>query len=353
MAKSQIKRVGYPATDTITLYLDQIGGLGSYLPGQHLMVSCQLNGQRLTRTYSLCTSPEIDSEAAITIRRIPEGKLSGYLVDQAKQGMELEIDGPFGGFTTKPDPEKERHLILLAAGSGITPLFSILRSILYREPRSHISLIYTNRSFDRIIFYQQLQELEQQFSKRFRIYHALSNSENLPEDLTPFYKGSLSRLVLKKQIKTLLEEGQQFPEFYLCGPAGFMQIAEEAIVSLGIAPENIFKEHFFLPEAKPETDFSSLPERVVRIDWQERKYPVVVPGGKSILQASLEEGILLPHSCQEGQCGLCRSRLIKGEIKMRHNFILDSEELAAGQVLLCQGFPLTDDVEVQPIYQAG
>jgi ferredoxin len=152
-----------------------------------------------------------------------------------------------------------------------------------------------------------------------------------------------------------LEESQQLPEFYLCGPVGFMQLAEEAITALAIGPQTIFKEHFFLPDANsaPDTDFSSFPKRVVRVVWQERDYSIVVTGGKSILQASLEEELLLPYSCKEGHCGVCRSRLVKGEIKMKHNFILDTEELASGQILLCQSFPLTDDVEVQPIPQAG
>jgi ring-1,2-phenylacetyl-CoA epoxidase subunit PaaE len=169
----KIKKILYPASDAVTIYFDKLNGFSHYLPGQHLLLSVQLNGEKISRTYSICTAPSLDDDIAITIRRIQDGKLSGYLVDHAREGMELELEGPFGDFTLQVNPVGNRHLIMIAAGSGITPLYAMLRSILYGEPESSVSLIYANRSFDRIIFHQQLQELEQQFGNRFKLYHAV------------------------------------------------------------------------------------------------------------------------------------------------------------------------------------
>jgi ring-1,2-phenylacetyl-CoA epoxidase subunit PaaE len=124
---------------------------------------------------------------------------------------------------------------------------------------------------------------------------------------------------------------------------------------LNISKDKIFKEHFFIPEQSQQydTDFSSLPDRTVTIHWQGPKYHVPVPSGKSILQAALDVGINLPYSCREAQCGTCRSRLLSGEVKMKRNHILTAEELEEGQVLLCQGYAMTDGVEVQPLHQPG
>jgi ring-1,2-phenylacetyl-CoA epoxidase subunit PaaE len=348
----KVQQVLFPAKETVSLLFDKDESFSNYLPGQHLRLATQVNGKKVGRTYSICTAPDIDQHVAVTIRRIEGGLLSNFLVDNAQAGMEIELEGPFGAFTIQTNQDQKRHLILLAAGSGITPLYSILRSVLHQEPHSVASLVYANRSFDRIIFHQQLQTLEEQFPDRFSVYHAISEVKNLPPNFELFFKGRLSRLIIKKLLQGLLTTYEIKPEFYLCGPSGFMHIAEEAIVALGKAPSSILKENFYNPNdavGEGMIDFITLPAQEVSVDIRGILYSVQVKPGQSILQAAIAQGIPAIYSCQQGQCGQCRSLLVHGQLKMKQNYILSADELADGQVLLCQGYPLTEGILVQAL----
>jgi ring-1,2-phenylacetyl-CoA epoxidase subunit PaaE len=265
--------------------------------------------------------------------------------------MEVTLAGPYGNFVAAPDPAQQRHLVLFAAGSGITPLYSILRSVLYHETGSNVSLVYANHAADRIIFYEQLQELEQKFADRFTVYHALSEIAAFPGESKTLVKGPLSRLIVKKLTQLLLERHKQQPSFYLCGPAAFMQLVESAVASLDFPASSIFKEHFINEGESTDAPsfFDTLPARDVSVSWQGKRHCVPVPPGTSILQAALDQGLALPHSCKDGLCGVCRASLVNGVVQMQRNSVLTADELASGQVLLCQGYALSEGVEVRPL----
>lgn len=336
------------AVNAVTLRLAKSDGVPAYKAGQHGLFVFDINGKRVVRTYSFHTSPDIDADLAITIRAVEDGLVSNHLLSNAIETVELEDIK--GEFVVEPKPAYERHLVMFAGGSGITPLMAMIRSILFKEKRSSISLIYANQSFERIIFRQEIQALEQAFPGRLSVLHILSKDEPVHADFPVFFKGRLSRLIIKKIVKDLLAKTSVPCEFYLCGPYELMQLIEETLLSLNVDPANIFQEHFYIPDKKVAAiDVSELVSRevIIRSDGEERL--LIVDGGKTILQAALDSNLRLDHACREGQCGRCRSYLLSGQVRMRKNHILSEAELKYGQILLCQGFPVSDNVIVEPI----
>jgi ring-1,2-phenylacetyl-CoA epoxidase subunit PaaE len=255
-----------------------------------------------------------------------------------------------GDFFIKGSQELKRHLVMFAGGSGITPIISMIKTVLANEPLTSISLIYSNQKFDRIIFRSELLQLENQFQNSIKIYHVLTKDDKIPADFPVFYKDRLSKLVIKKLLRNILAEVNYGTEYYLSGPFELMQLAEDSIRSIDTNNSKVYKEHFYIP-SNPERDFdvSQFATQEVVIRSKDGERLVTVDAGKSILEASLIHGIRLAHSCKEGQCGVCRSILVSGEVKLRRNHVLTSEELNAGQILLCQGFPASENVVVQPL----
>lgn len=346
-----VKRITSTTSDSTTLWFDIVPGLETYKPGQYVSLSIFIDGEYVSRNYSLNTSPYTDDEMAVTIRMIPGGKVSNYLVKEARIGMQVFLEGPLGDFSLEPHTEKSNHYILFAGGSGITPIISIIRSVLYGNSKSMISLIYVNHSYDRIIFREEISVLEHVFSNRFSVFHVLSDLSGLPEGFVPFYGERLTRLIAKKHVKQLISNIDLPTEFYLCGPMSFMDMLTDVLSSIEIKPESIHREHFFIPGSESAIDFNALPPNEVIIRWHDQDRLVHVATGQTILDAALEYGLKLPHSCKEGQCGSCRSNLISGSVELRKNHILADSELDEGQVLLCQGFPMSSDVTVKPVHQ--
>jgi ring-1,2-phenylacetyl-CoA epoxidase subunit PaaE len=329
------------------LWFKRDSNLTSYKPGQHGVFSFSVGENNLTRTYSFHTSPHVDDEVAITIRAVEGGLVSNFLTNTSPDRIQISLEKIEGGFTLEPSQDVKRHLIMFAGGSGITPIFSMVRSLLHNEPSSTVSLIYSNKTYNKIIFNKELQTLEAEFPTQLKVYHVITQDENVPADFPVFYKGRLSKLIVKKIIKTILAEVSYHVEYYLCGPYLFMQLIEETIRVIGAHRPNINKEHFFIPDQTPAFDPATLPDREIILLIKDMERAITVKSGRSILQASLESGIQVPYSCTEGQCGTCRAKLIGGEVKLRKNHILTDAELNDGQILLCQGFPVSDGITIK------
>lgn len=223
----------------------------------------------------------------------------------------------------------------------------MLKEVLHKEPMSTISLVYSNKVHSRVIFKDELLTLETKFTGRLKIFHILTQEENLSSEFPVFYRGRLSKLITKKILKSILAEDNYGIEYYLCGPYSFMQLVEETIRGLSLGETKILREHYFIPEQKSDFDYTTLPPREVIIQIQDEENLLIVPGGKSILQTALENKINLPYSCTEGQCGRCRAVLVSGEVKLRKNHVLKEGELKEGQILLCQGFPISEGVTIK------
>lgn len=319
-----------------------------YKSGQYGNFSFSIGQERINRTYSFHTSSLTDEQLAITIRSVKDGKVSNYLLSAGKE-TDVELLDVGGQFFVEPSQNGKRHLVMFAGGGGITPIMAMIRTVLHAEPESIVSLIYANSSYDRIIFREELRELEHQFLTRFNLLQVISSPSNLPDHFPVFYQGRLSKLITKKVVKNLMVSNPLPTEFYLCGPHAFMTMIEDSLKTMTIDSNVIRKENFFIPNAAGEFDVSMLPSTEVIVRWNGFDRLVPVSTGVSILDGAMKAGITLPHSCKEGACGSCRAQLISGDIKLRKNHILSEAELGQGQVLLCQGFPASHNVVVQPL----
>lgn len=343
----QISRISKSTDDSVSLWFKKDSNLINYKSGQHGVFSFSVGEKRLKRTYSFHTSPNVDDELAITVRAVEGGLVSNYLTNLSHDEIRIELEKIEGAFTFEPSQDVKRHLIMFAGGSGITPIFSMIRTLLHNEPRSTVSLIYSNKNYNKIIFNNELRMLEAEFQTRLKVYHVITQEDNVPEDFPVFYKGRLSKLVVKKIIKTILADVNYHIEYYLCGPHAFMHLVEDTIRSVNEDRLKINKEHFFIPDQEPTFDPTILPDRAIILQVRDEERALVVKSGKSILHASLENGIEVPYSCTEGQCGTCRAKLISGDVKLRRNHILTDEELNDGQILLCQGYPLSEGITIR------
>lgn len=343
----QISRISKPTKDSISLWFKKEPNVGSYKSGQHGVFSFAVGEEKLTRTYSFHTSPNLDNEVAITVRTVEGGLVSNFLRNSAQDQIRIQLEKIEGSFTLEPSRDVKRHLIMFAGGSGITPIFSMIRTLLHDEPRSTVSLIYSNKAYNTIIFNTELHDLETEFPTRLKVYHIITQDETVPSEFPVFYKGRLSKLIVKKIIKGILAEVNYRIEYYLCGPYAFMQLIEEAIRSVNEDRLRIHKEHFFIPDQGPVFDETIFPDREIILQVRNEERLLVVKNGKSILQASLGSGIQVPYSCTEGQCGTCRAKLISGEVKLRKNHVLTEAELKDGQILLCQAFPASDGITIR------
>ena len=343
--KLEIIDMHFPTPDAVTLHFKKPAMMKAYKPGQYGIFVFGLNSETFRRSYSFHSVFHLDPELRITIRRINGGKVSSLAMNKAFSSIELKsIEGRF---FVEPSPDKKRHLIMFAAGSGITPQMAMIRAILKHEPDSILTLFYSNRLYSTIIFREELMALAKDYPDKLRIHHILTRAEDTPQHFQVAHKGRLSRLVIRKMVKEVTRDTNFGTEYYLCGPYEFMSVTSEALRSLDI--RNIHQEHFFVPESKDDLAFATFPPQKISLRLKDRDETILVESGKSILQAALENKLNVTYSCTEGQCGLCRASLLKGDVKLRRNYVLTSQELREGQILLCQGYPVSENVLLRPI----
>jgi ring-1,2-phenylacetyl-CoA epoxidase subunit PaaE len=336
----KVKEVIRETPDAITVVFEhpQAGKL-EYKSGQFLTCIFDVGGIEERRCYSLNTSPYKQVLPAITIKKDPEGKVSNFIFSNLKEGDVLRILMPTGNFTTEFDENNKRHFVLVAGGSGITPLMSILLSALEKEPQSFITLIYANRDESSIIFKKQLEELALEKPEQLNVIHILSRP-------SAYWHGHKGRL-LPETLDKILEEIPQFEntEYYLCGPAGLMDMVEKFLVSRSIDKKNIRKESFSKEEVEVKPG-EIVPGDVTVIIGNE-EFTFHVKPDKTILEAALDNDIDLPYSCQSGICSTCRCLKLEGEVKMDEDEGLTDEEIGEGYVLVCVGHPLTRKVTLK------
>ena len=341
-----LESISIETSDAISLHFPQPKfGRVHYKPGQYLTFKVYIGETSYFRSYSLSSAPRLDDRLSVTIKRVPGGVVSNYLIDHLKPCMQLEVLQPRGRFFIENAVKNQRHLILFGGGSGITPLMSMIRSTLFIEPESYVSLFYTNRDKESIIFHQGLQELSKIFPNRFSVFYFLSrvNSKLDP----PYYSGRIQADMLR-QLMELIDENGLERSYFLCGPEGMMDEIEHGLKKAGISENQIFRE-LFIADAPMQLDQKAFdgPTLPVRVGIGDEIYEFKVPAGASILSSALSQGIPLPYSCLRGICATCMGNLKKGKIDMvKQNNLLDFE-IENGKVLLCQAYPLDGDVEIE------
>lgn len=347
----KIKDIIEETTEAISIVFGQPANKITYQSGQFLTLIASVEGKEVRRAYSLCSSPFTDDDLAVTVKRVDGGLMSNWLPDHLRTGDEMRVMEPMGTFTTEYDAGRKRHLILFAGGSGITPIMSIIKSTLYKEPHSLCTLIYCNRNHDSIIFKKQLDEWQTRSEGRLQVIHVLDDAPMNWQG----HSGLLDRTMLTGILERLPDRGAEETTYLLCGPEGMMKNIEQLLDERGVADDKIFKESFVAgtidkASKSPENTTSQEEEPAIRevtILYDGEEYKVAVTPGTPILETALDMGIDLPYSCQSGLCTACRGKCLSGKVKLDEDDGLSAAEREEGYVLTCVGHPLTDDVVIE------
>ncbi len=326
-----------------------------YKAGQFLTFIIQKDGKEVRRAYSLCSSPITDELPAVAIKKVQNGNISQYMTNEVKVGDILESLTPMGIFTTDFVPDNQRHLVLFAGGSGITPMFSILKTALSIEKNTKVSLIYANKDNENIIFKTELESLEKQYNDRFKIITVL---EKAPFFWTKGYKGYLDTSKIKKILDSLPKVNIRDTEFMMCGPQPMMRVIENAFKELSLPLDKLKKENFSLtPEESAEgkvkndiitTNNTNTKEGFeIKVKYDGEEHTFKVPPQKTILEVALSLNIDLPFSCQSGMCTACLGRCVAGKVHLDEEDALTPKELAQGMILTCVGHPISEGVIIE------
>ncbi len=317
-----------------------------YLPGQHLTLQARIDGELFRRNYSLCSCPS-EGEWRIAIKRIPGGRFSNWANDNLRVGDVIEVMPPIGNFVVRTDPALARHHLAFVAGSGITPVMSILKAVLKEEPQSLFTLFYVNRSTDTIIFREELEALKNRYLQRFSLHHILTR-EHPGSDLL---HGRPDAAKVRALARTLFTP-DDVDEFYLCGPGEMIEEVRSTLMDLGVATGRIHFERFTSPEQdqhtggrswQPPTDGDVHAHITITLDGKTFSFDQPT-SGRPILDAALAAGADLPFACKGGVCCTCKARIISGKAAMEVNWGLEEEEVQKGYILTCQAHPLTSEL---------
>ena len=333
-----------PDTKTISFW-HPVHNTIPYKAGQFLTLMPVIDGQKVRRSYSMSSSPNKDASIAVSIKRVANGLVSNYLCDNLKVGDALEIMEPMGHFIIEPNPNKERTIVLFGGGSGITPLMSILKSVLPVEKKTKVYLVYGSRDEDSIIFKNQLAELEQQYEGRLRVMHVLSK----PTYTWTGYKTRINQASAVTFLKQDFAIDIASAEYYLCGPEGMMDSVTKALNIFNVPAENIHQEHFGagILTVEQEDEEGSLKEQSVTIKYEGTDYQILVKPHETILEAALRDDIDLPYSCQAGMCTACMGKCVSGKVSMDEEDGLTDKEIQQGYILTCVAHPKTSNVVIE------
>ncbi|WP_400193289.1 2Fe-2S iron-sulfur cluster-binding protein [Hymenobacter sp. B81] len=313
-----------------------------YRAGQYLTLVHRRPGRgaEVRRSYSISSSPALEEPLSITVKRVPNGLFSRRLVDQVQAGDQLLTSGVGGLFTLPDELSTGRQLLLLGAGSGITPLFSLLKTALHQHPTLPVLLLYSNRRPEDAIFRPTLLELARQFPARLRIEWLFSTNPYLS-------RAHLHKELLKDLVRQHAAAPPEATLAYLCGPLNYMRMGVYGLRELGVPADNLRRE-LFNTEAAPVP--ASVPPDTrahgVTLRRGGRQYHFTAQYPQTILQAARQQGIALPFSCEAGRCGNCVARCTQGQVWMSVNEVLTARDLARGLVLTCTGYPVEGDVKL-------
>jgi ring-1,2-phenylacetyl-CoA epoxidase subunit PaaE len=339
------------AEDAVAISLavpPELRGRFAFRAGQHVTVRRRGADDPVRRSYSICSTPaELAARGVLRIgvRHIAGGAFSGYAVDGLAVGDEVDVLPPTGHFTTAFDPARTRHYAAVAAGSGITPVLSLIATALATEPGSRFTLLFGNRRAATVMFADELGDLKDRWPDRLHLVHVLSRETQA----APLLSGRLDAERLRAILAAGLVPGAEVDEWFLCGPYELVEQARPVLVEAGVAPGIIHTELFHVegepvtPRAVPDDDRPAV-TLTFRLDGREST--VGVFGGERLLDAALRARADLPYACRGGVCSTCRARLVTGEVTMARSYALTADDVAAGYVLTCQATPETAHVVV-------
>ena len=343
-----IKSVVLETTDCITATLnipEQLADIFKHKEGQYLTFRKTIDGEEVRRSYSICRAP-FENELTVAIKRVSGGLFSNMANDEFKKGYAIDVMPPTGNFTAKPD-NKNPNYLAIAAGSGITPIISIIKQTLHTDPHSRFTLIYGNKNRGSIIFFEALEELKNRYMERFTLVHILSR-EKMDAEIS---HGRINTDKLKSLAQ--LVPFNRFASAYICGPENMILESSAFLQEQGMEKSNIHFELFGTAESYKknksveldETETGPKSKITIRLDGRSSSFELAY-NSKSILDAALKEGADLPFACKGGVCCTCRAKVIEGQVSMDVNYALEPEEVEQGFILTCQAHPLTETVVI-------
>ena len=321
-----------------------------FTQGQYLTLRRDIDGQDLRRSYSICAGLD-DGELRVGVRKVRDGVFSNWINAHLQPGDTVQVMAPQGRFFVPIEPASARHHVGIAGGSGITPILSIMKTVLAREPRSRFTLIYGNRQLHSTMFKEEIEDLKNRYMTRLVLQHVFSDEHTD----SPLGFGVMNREKIGEFLSTLVPAAS-IDHVYICGPFQMNDEAEAALLAAGVPEERIHIERFGVasPSGASAGEVGAVVHEALPGDAKQARITIVrdglqreitfTEGQPSILDAASAAGLEVPFSCTSGVCGTCRAKLVAGEVRMERNFALDKNEVAAGFVLTCQAHPLTERV---------
>ena len=346
----KVGAIAYPIKEATTITFDVPPNLYEafrYLPGQHLIIKFIINGEEARRSYSLNSCPFKEEALQVTVKRVKNGLVSNFVGDHLKVGDELEVMIPQGRFFVDIKEDAYKTYFLFAAGSGITPIISILKSVLIASPNSVVNLLYGNKHQDSILFNKELNELQNQNPKRLQLVHTLSS----PKVWSTWeqWKGRKGRVDTEtvEWFITNYPPIAQSTEYYICGPGAMNRSVRKTLIDLGIPKELIHIEQFGSSNVEElNTTIEAIADAQLSVSLNGKSHQLIVPLGKTILQVLKEADVNPPYSCESGVCATCMAKVTKGKAEMKACMALEDEEIARGFILTCQALPITQEIDV-------
>lgn len=336
--KLRISGIKVETGDCKTFYLTPINASPlHYQAGQFLTFVFAKPFSEDRRSYSVSSTAFLNEPLSITVKRLENGEYSRKLFDYAKQDDVLTSTGVAGFFVLPDDIQRYQEIFFLAAGSGITPILPLIKTILYQHPQLRVILIYSNRSKQGTIFYEELNQLSRFFADRFVIEFLFSSALNLE-------RARLSKWLLALLLKQYSTASYAKTLFYTCGPFDYMRMVSIELLENGVPLQHIKKENFTALKVESKSLPPDTHKHAIEIQLPEKTWHIETQYPQTILQAAKKAGIILPYSCESGRCGSCAAICIHGKVWMSYNEVLMDDEINKGRVLTCVGFPINGDI---------
>jgi ring-1,2-phenylacetyl-CoA epoxidase subunit PaaE len=348
--KLKVKEIRKETADCVSILFDipeSLEQLFSFKQGQYITIKKDFNGEQIRRNYSICSSP-LDHELRIAVKKIPNGIFSGYANDFLQKGEELELMPPTGKFFTELSSEHENNYVAFAAGSGITPILSIIKTTLQTESKSNFTLVYGNRNRYSILFKEALEALKNKYMDRFRIIYILSREKTDSE----IHFGRIDEQKCQKILNSTIDP-QKINAFFLCGPEEMIFSVKSYLRSIAINDAKIHFELFNINNSSPKiksiasSSKDAVANSKITIMQDGRSFDFLLSyHGNSILNAAMATGADLPFACKKGVCCTCKAKLVEGEVEMDRVYGLEPDEIDQGYILTCQAHPRSEKIVV-------
>ncbi len=320
-----------------------------YKPGQYITLKFNLKEKEVRRSYSLCSNPTLEEPLRIGVKRVNNGLVSNHINDTIKSGDIIEVMPPEGRFFATIEKENYKTYYLFAAGSGITPILSILKTVLATEPQSFVHMIFGNRSLETTMFSKELDQLQEQYKNRFVLVYTFSRPKSNWSDL---WKSANEKYFRKGRVdsKAIVWFINEYPpyaqnaEYYICGPGTMIENTKNALKNIDVPNERIFIESFGGTDVNDTTE--GVENAKLKAKLNNETIQITIPKGKTVLRTLIDAGKEPPYSCEGGVCSSCMCKLTKGKVHMKNNLILDDEEVKQGYILSCQSIPMSEEIEI-------